>query len=422
MFKSYMTNDWAKQRKAIGRIRDEKKLIEILLSDMSHSGLLPSDQNNIRTLCIARISDQKFLAQFYMALKNKDALGGFGRYVLERMTDQNILYTLVRQHPNDIAKSMAADHLRNTALLKNVLADTSLPVDTRCAAVKQLAGLLEKTSGDKDCDALFARVALDSETDGKLRANCGAQVRDEETLCQIILRYSGEKAMAGLCDKIMKDKRISEFGRLKRIAVANNRCSIDAARRIDSVDAREVFLQTTMPSVEEEAMQKMTPDELLALFDELPKDSPKREHMATWMPSGYASAEWWRQRAEEYPQRNDVFLERLAWSGGDDDVIAYVKYVLYHHKNMYMRNMVCTERCSFALIEALEEMVTQGDINAAELLRWIYSEAKLQKPFELHAYKQKKRFRDVHKDGYFGDCLGPDGHSDGINEWLIDPL
>ncbi len=422
MRKSYMTTDWAKQRKAIGRIRDEKKLIEILLSDMSHSGLLPGEQNNIRMLCITRISDQEFLAQFYMALKNKDALGGFGISVLKRMTDQNILYALVRQHPNDLAKSMAASHLRNATLLKCVVADASLPSDVRCAAVKQLAELCEKTSGDNECDALFAGVALASETENNLRILCGAQVKDEETLCQIILRYSGEKAMAGLCDKIMKDKSISEFGRLKRIAVANNRCSIEAVKRIDPVDARDVFLQTTIPGVEEEAMQKLAADELLALFDELPKDSPKREHIAAWMPAKSATAAWWRQRAAEYPQRNDVFLERLAWCGGDDDVIAYVKYALYHHNNMYMRNMVCTERCSFALIEALEEMVTQGDAKAAELLRWLYSEAKLQEPFEQHAYKQKKRFRDVHRDGHFGDCLGADGHSDYIAERLIVPL
>jgi hypothetical protein len=55
-------------------------------------------------------------------------------------------------------------------------------------------------------------------------------------------------------------------------------------------------------------------------------------------------------------------------------------------------------------------------------LRWIYSEAKLKKPFELHAYKQKKRYRDVHEDGFFGDCLGADGHSDFIKQKIIEPL
>lgn len=51
-------------------------------------------------------------------------------------------------------------------------------------------------------------------------------------------------------------------------------------------------MQTTLMDVWIAAMEKMKAGELLELFDDLLKNSSKREHIVTWLPIDYAPATW----------------------------------------------------------------------------------------------------------------------------------
>jgi len=391
LFKPYLTADWAKQRKAVDGIRDEKKLTEILLSDMRGSGLLPRDQTNLRQLCLERITDQKFLTQFYMSLEKKELLEAFGHSTLVGIKDQGLLNTFVRRHPSDYGKWQAARHLSDARRLISVVADGMLPADVRCVAMERLREL-KQTDWSQDDERLFARIAMDRSENGELRALCGEQITDEDALCKLILSFADDKRMQRLCLKSMEDERIKNPALLKQIALSDNFLSIRAAERIDPGDARDVFMKTAAADIETAAMEKMTVGELLPLFDGLPKDSPKREHIVTWIPADYAPAAWWCQRRAEYPQHSDIFMHRLF-----------------------------QKRCSFALIEALEKRVSEGDHQASVQLRWLYSEADLPEPFAQHAARQKKRFRDEHHDGPRSyNCAG---HMDYVvKNGLIEPL
>lgn len=416
IFKPYMTTNWAKQKKAIGRIRDEKKLIKILLSDIGHSGLLPDDQVHLRQLCIERINDQQFLAQFFMALTQEPPLEAFGWIVLKRLTDPSLLYALVRQHPSDSGKRAAVRHLSDVRLLTHVVADSALSADVRCAAMERLGELKQSDWGEAD-QRLFAQIAMDASENGELRALCGEQITDEDALCKLILSFADEKSMQKLCIKSIEDECIKNPALLKQIALMDSYISVRAAKRIDPGDAQDVFVKTTVIDAETAAMKKMKADELMTLFENLPKDSLKREHIATWIPVEYASACWWRRREAEYPQHSDIFKQRLAWCGGEEDAIRYVQQ---SGDSGELRGLF-QKRCSFALIEALEKRVSGGDHFATVQLRWLYSEAELPEPFAQHAARQKKRFRDVHNDGPISsNCAG---HSDYVvKDGLIEPL
>lgn len=416
LFKPYLTTDWAKQRKAVGRIRDEKKLVEILLSDMPGSGLSPRDQTNLRQLCLEHITDQEFLAQFYMSLKQKELLEAFGHSALEGIKDQGLLNAFVRQHPSVFGKWQAARHLSDIRLLISVVADSALPADVRCVAMERL-GELKQTGWDGADERLFAQIAMDGSENGELRALCGEQITDEDALCKLLLAFADNKSMQRLCLKIMEGERIKNPALLKQIALSDNFLSIRAAEHIDPGDARDVFMKTTSIDIETAAMEKMTAGELLSLFDGLPKDSPKREHIVTWIPADYAPAAWWRQREEEYPQHSDIFMHRLAWCGEEEDAIRYVQ----QSNNGGELHRLFQKRCSFALIEALEKRVSEGDHQASIQLRWLYSSAELPEPFAQHAARQKKRFRDVHNDGpESANCAG---HSDYVvKNGMIEPL
>lgn len=415
-FKLYLTSDWAKQKKAIGRIRDEKKLVEILLSDMRGSGLSPRDQTNLRQLCLEHITDQEFLAQFYMSLEQKELLEAFGHSTLEGIKDQGLLNAFVRQHPSGFGKWQAARHLSDVRLLISVVADSALPADVRCIAMERLRELKQTKWGD-DVERLFAQIAMDAMQDGQLRALCGEQISDENTLCSLILAFADDKSMQRLCLKIMEGERIKNPALLKQISLSDNFLSIRAAEHIDPGDARDVFLKTTSIDIETAAMEKMTAGEILALFDNLPQDSPKREHIVTWMPVDYAPADWWRQREAEYPQHSALFMQQLAWCGEEEDAIRYVQ----QSNNGGELYRLFQKRCSFALIEALEKRVSEGDYQASIQLRWLYSSAELPEPFAQHAARQRKRFRDVHNDGpESANCAG---HSDYVvKNGMIEPL
>jgi len=416
LFKPYLTTDWAKQRKAVGRIRDEKKLVEILLSDMRGSGLSPRDQTNLRQLCLERITDQKFLAQFYMSLEKKELLEAFGHSTLEGIKDQGLLNAFVRQHPSGFGKWQAARHLSDVRLLVSVVAEGALPADVRCIAMERLREL-KQTNWGQDEERLFAQIALDASQDGQLRVLCGEQISDEDTLCSLILTFADDQSLRRLCLKIMDGERIKNPALLKQISLSDNFLSIRAAEHIDPGDARDVFMKTTSIDIETAAMEKMKVEEILALFDSLPKDSPKREHIVTWMPVDYAPADWWRQREAEYPQHSDIFMHRLAWCGEEEDAIRYVRL---SDGGGELRRLF-QKRCSFALIETLEKRVSEGDYRASVQLRWLYSEAELPEPFAQHAACQKKRFRDVHNDGpESANCAG---HSDYVvKNGMIEPL
>ncbi len=416
IFKPYLTTDWAKQRKAVGRIRDEKKLVEILLSDMRGSGLSPRDQTNLRQLCLERITNQEFLAQFYMSLEKKELLEAFGHSVLEGIKDQGLLNAFVRQHPSGFGKWQAARHLRDVRLLISVVADSALPADVRCIAMERLREL-KQTNWGQDEERLFAQIALDASQDGQLRVLCGEQISDEDTLCSLILTFADDQSLRRLCLKIMDGERIKNPALLKQISLSDNFLSIRAAEHIDPGDARDVFMKTTSIDIETAAMEKMMAGELLSLFDGLPKDSPKREHIVTWIPADYAPAAGGRQREEEYPQHSDIFMHRLAWCGEEEDAIRYVQ----QSNNGGELHRLFQKRCSFALIEALEKRVSEGDHQASIQLRWLYSSAELPEPFAQHAARQKKRFRDVHNDGpESANCAG---HSDYVvKNGMIEPL
>lgn len=416
LFKPYLTTDWAKQRKAVGRIRDEKKLTEILLSDMRGSGLSPRDQTNLRQLCLERITDQKFLAQFYMSLEKKELLEAFGHSTLEGIKDQGLLNAFVRQHPSDFGKWQAARHLSDARWLISVVADGMLPADVRCVAMERLREL-NQTDWSQDDERVFAQIAMNSSENGELRTLCGEQITDEDALCKLILSFADDKRMQRLCLKSMESERIKNPALLKQIALSDNLLSIRAAERIDPGDARDVFMKTASMDVETAVMEKMTVGELLSLFDGLPKDSPKREHIVTWIPADYAPAAWWCQRRAEYPQHSDIFMHRLAWCGKEEDAIRYVQ----QSNDGGELHRLFQKRCSFALIEALEKRVSEGDHQASVQLRWLYSEADLPEPFAQHAARQRKRFRDEHHDGPRSyNCAG---HMDYVvKNGLIEPL
>lgn len=416
LFKPYLTTDWAKQRKAVDGIRDEKKLTEILLSDMRGSGLSPRDQTNLRQLCLERITDQKFLTQFYMSLEKKDLLEAFGHSTLEGIKDQGLLNAFVRQHPSDYGKWQAARHLSDIRRLISVVADGMLPADVRCVAMQRLREL-KQTDWSQDDERLFTRIAMDRSENGELRALCGEQITDEDALCKLILSFADDKSMQRLCLRSMEDERIKNPALLKQIALSDNFLSIRAAERINSGDARDIFMKTASRDVETAAMKKMTIGEILSLFDSLPKDSPKREHIVMWIPVDYASADWWRQRETEYPQHGDIFISRLAWCGEEEDTVRYVR----QSNDSGELHRLLQKRCSFALIEALEKRVSEGDHQASVQLRWLYSEADLPEPFAQHAARQKKRFRDEHHDGPRSyNCAG---HMDYVvKNGLIEPL
>jgi hypothetical protein len=412
-----MTTNWGKQKKAIGRIRDEKKLIEILLSDLAHSGLSPDDQVHLRQLCIERINDQQFLAQFFMALTQEPPLEAFGWIVLKRLTDPSLLYALVRQHPSDSGKRAAVRHLSDVRVLTHIVANSALSADVRCATMERLGELKQSDWGEAD-QRLFAQIAMDASENGKLRALCGEQITDENMLCRLILSFADEKSMQKLWIKCIEDERIKNPTLLKQIALMDSYVSGGAANRIDPSDAQDVFIKTTVVDVETAAMKKMKANELMALFENLPKDSLKREHIATWIPVEYAPTCWWRKREAEYPQHSDIIMQRLAMCGSEDEAVRFVRQHIGDGINI---RKLFEKRCSFALIELLEEMVSEGNWHASVQLRWLYSDAELPELFAQHADRQKKRFRDVHNDGPISsNCAG---HSDYVDkDGLIEPL
>ena len=134
---------------------------------------------------------------------------------------------------------------------------------------------------------------------------------------------------------------------------------------------------------------------------------------------GKLSAGWWTGHIDDDApdQRLPKLIRASATDAGAATAVA--RLIVEGKNNGYLY-----ARCGMPVVEALEKMVSGGDVKAAKALHALYTSGSLNPALKGHAEAQKPRFTSKHNDGLVdsGVCGETFTHSDGYSDWSIRPL